>query len=67
MFLQLMLDLFPTGDIMMLTDALRHKIEESARHRKQAILVLTNVLRSLTEGSKSRQACTKLEDSGFIR
>lgn len=54
------------GDIMMLTDTLRHKIEESARHRKQAILVLTNVLRSLTEGNEGKQACSKLEDSGFI-
>lgn len=54
------------GDIIMLMDTLRNRIEESARHRKQAILVLTNVLRSLTEDTEGGHTSAKLEDSGFI-
>lgn len=54
------------GDIMMLVDTLRDKVEESTAYRKQAVLVLTNVLRSLTEDGEDGHASAKIEDSDFI-
>ncbi|KAK8758899.1 hypothetical protein V5799_003468 [Amblyomma americanum] len=52
------------GDVTMLTDILYQKVQESASHRKQAILVLNNILQSLAEVRPS--ACAELEHSGFI-
>lgn len=52
------------GNATMLTDILCQRIQESASHKKQAILVLNNILRSLAEDRPA--VCAELEHSGFI-
>lgn len=53
------------GDVVMLVDILRHKIQESATCRKQAILVLSKILRS--QGGDSDGGRLEFEQSDLVR